>query len=106
MKKLKIGKAFAQTPGFLRCQEWRKLRMRALKRDKGRCQCCGASAHDGVRLHVDHIKPRQVRPDLALALNNLQTLCEDCNVGKGAWDDTDWREYSIGSIGATLRLIK
>ena len=28
---------------------------------------------------------------LELQLTNLQMLCADCNVGKGAWDETDWR---------------
>lgn len=24
-------------------------------------------------------------------VSNLQVLCADCNLGKGAWDATDWR---------------
>ncbi len=46
----------------------------------------------GIPLHVDHIKPRSKYPDLALDINNLQILCESCNLGKGAWDETDFRE--------------
>ena len=57
--------------------------------------CCGKSAEDGVILNVDHIIARKKRPDLALTLSNLQILCSDCNVGKGSWDDTDWREPSL-----------
>jgi 5-methylcytosine-specific restriction endonuclease McrA len=40
---------------------------------------------------VDHIVPRSKRPDLALDISNLQTLCGRCNRGKGSWDQTDWR---------------
>ena len=76
---------------FLESYEWRKTRMQVLKRDGARCGCCGATPADGVRMHVDHIKPRKLYPELALDLNNLQVLCEVCNHGKGNWDHTDWR---------------
>jgi 5-methylcytosine-specific restriction endonuclease McrA len=58
----------------------------------GRCQCCGARPTFDNPLHVDHIKPRRYFPELELNINNLQVLCHDCNVGKGAWDTTDWRK--------------
>lgn len=76
---------------FYSSREWRELRYLALKNTEGRCQCCGACSSDGVRIHVDHVQPRYTRPDLSLSLDNLQVLCEDCNFGKGAWDNTDWR---------------
>jgi HNH endonuclease len=70
---------------------WEELRYRALKLHGTRCQCCGATPGDGRALHVDHIKPRSRFPELEWTLSNLQILCEDCNLGKGAWDQTDWR---------------
>lgn len=70
---------------------WRELRYRALKLHGGACQCCGARASVRRPLHVDHIKPRSRFPELELVLSNLQVLCEDCNLGKGARDQTDWR---------------
>ena len=76
---------------FYDSREWKELRYLALRNTEGRCECCGGSAKDGIHLHVDHIQPRAARPDLSLALDNLQVLCSDCNIGKGAWDDTDWR---------------
>lgn len=79
------------TDAFLESYEWRRVRMEALKRDGARCQCCGATPQDGLRMHVDHIKPRKMFPTLALDLDNLQVLCEICNHGKGNWDTTDWR---------------
>jgi 5-methylcytosine-specific restriction endonuclease McrA len=78
---------------FYLSRVWRSLRYLALKNAGGCCQCCGASASDGVQLHVDHIKPRSLFPKLELDLSNLQVLCADCNIGKGAWDSTDWREH-------------
>jgi 5-methylcytosine-specific restriction endonuclease McrA len=76
---------------FYLCREWRQLRYLAIKNCEGKCQCCGASAKDGVRIHVDHILPRSKYRHLELCLDNLQVLCDDCNIGKGAWDQTDWR---------------
>ncbi len=79
---------------FLASYEWRALRMRVLKKHGARCQCCGATPWDGVRMHVDHIKPRRHFPELALQEDNRQVLCEVCNHGKGNWDETDWRTGS------------
>lgn len=79
---------------FLMSFEWRQLRMKVLVKYSAVCQCCGASRKDGVVIHVDHIKPRRKHPELALTEANLQVLCEVCNHGKGAWDETDWRDDS------------
>jgi HNH endonuclease len=76
---------------FYESREWREVRYEALKRDGAKCRCCGATAVEGKKLHVDHIKPRARSPELELDINNLQILCEDCNLGKGVRDQTDWR---------------
>lgn len=84
--------------GALPKEEWRKLRYRALLAANGRCQCCGATAESsGAPLHVDHIKPKSLFPELALEFSNLQVLCKDCNFGKHQWDQTDWRWPPSGS---------
>ena len=56
------------------------LRMTILRRDNYRCRMCGASAADGATLHVDHIIP--VSRDGRTVAENLQALCEPCNLGK------------------------
>ncbi len=76
---------------FLRSFEWRRLRMDVLQRRGARCECCGRTAKDGVRINVDHIKPRKRYPHLALTPSNLQVLCDDCNHGKGNKYETDFR---------------
>lgn len=57
-----------------------KLRYDIMKRDKFRCQLCGRSADDGIKLHVDHIIP--VSKGGKTIPHNLRTLCEQCNLGK------------------------
>jgi 5-methylcytosine-specific restriction endonuclease McrA len=60
------------------------LRYQILKRDNYTCQACGRSpkTETGVKLHIDHIIPvskgGKTEPD------NLQTLCDLCNLGKAA----------------------
>lgn len=82
--------------GFYVSDAWRALRYRALRQAGGCCQCCGCRGSRISPLHVDHIKPRSRFPELELELSNLQVLCEDCNLGKGAWDQTDWRPGTAG----------
>lgn len=59
----------------------RAMRYDVLRRDGFRCVKCGRGREDGVKLHVDHIKP--VSRGGKSVMSNLQTLCEDCNCGKG-----------------------
>ena len=70
---------------------WRAVRYKALKAGNGKCCLCGMSPKDGVRLHVDHIKPKSLFPHIMYDVNNLQVLCEDCNMGKSNYDDFDYR---------------
>ena len=51
---------------------------------------------------MDHIKPVSKFPKLRLAESNLQVLCEDCNMGKSAWDETDWRKSCDLSVKSRL----
>lgn len=58
------------------------LRLKVLDKDNFRCVFCGRSpATDiGVQLHIDHIVPFS-KGGKSL-LENLQTLCLECNLGK------------------------
>jgi 5-methylcytosine-specific restriction endonuclease McrA len=59
------------------------LRARVLARDRHTCVKCGASpsARKGTILHVDHVIP--FSRGGKCVFDNLQTLCEACNLGKG-----------------------
>lgn len=77
---------------YKRTEEYRRKTERArvsqsvrydiLKRDNFRCRLCGRSAKDGIELEVDHIIP--ISKGGTSDLKNLQTLCRDCNRGKGS----------------------
>lgn len=69
-----------------RAPGWR-LRFKTLQRDQFQCVSCGASPakEAGVDLHVDHIKPWSKGGETEI--NNLQTLCRQCNLGKGNLED-------------------
>lgn len=59
------------------------LRYKVLVRDRFRCVRCGSSPATKLSccLHVDHMLPWSKGGKTVL--ENLQTLCEDCNLGKG-----------------------
>jgi hypothetical protein len=63
-----------------------RMRFKVLQRDRFTCQHCGKSpAKDiGVELHVDHIVPWSRGGETTM--ENLQTLCSACNLGKGNLD--------------------
>jgi hypothetical protein len=86
--------AWLPADAFYRSHRWRRLRIDVLEGNRERygevrCECCLTGATE--RWHVDHICPRSTHPELALEPSNLQVLCADCNVGKGARYLTDWR---------------
>lgn len=73
------------------------LRFRVLERDR-RCLACGITPESGARLHVDHIEPYSLGG--RTVESNLQTLCADCNVGKGNRSSADFRNAHPQEIRA------
>ena len=59
------------------------LRYKVLSRDRFKCVKCGVSPSTDIncKLHIDHIVP--FSKGGLTTLENLQTLCENCNLGKG-----------------------
>ena len=57
-----------------------RIRYEVLKRDGFRCVLCGRTVEDGVKLEVDHILP--ISKGGLTEMNNLRTLCDQCNGGK------------------------
>lgn len=78
--------------GFYESDAWRDLRFKILRKFGMACMACGRNRKThGVILHVDHIKPRSKYPQLELDPENLQVLCEDCNIGKSNHSEEDLR---------------
>jgi len=77
---------------FYLTREWKQERWAILDAAQGKCRMCGRGAKDNVVLHVDHIQPRSKFPTLELSPTNLQVLCADCNLGKGA----SYQETNLG----------
>jgi hypothetical protein len=70
------GKTRTASPG---------LRYRVFARDGFRCVICGRNVkEDKVKLQADYIIPYSAGG--RTVLDNMQTLCRDCNVGK-------WKRY-------------
>ncbi len=67
---------------FYKTPVWRAARYNTLTVQGNRCCLCGAGPKTKP-LHVDHIKPRFLFPDLCLDPTNLQVLCEECHIAKG-----------------------
>ena len=82
---LPVLKVNTQT-NFYRTKAWRELRLSILLESDCSCKICGITSERGAVLHVDHIKPRSLYPELALDKSNLQVLCEDCNIAKSNSD--------------------
>ena len=59
------------------------MRYAVLSRDRFRCIKCGLSPATSLdcKLHVDHITP--FSKEGKTTIENLQTTCESCNLGKG-----------------------
>ena len=89
---------------FYDSREWRELRFKVLVHYGRKCMLCNATNKE---LHVDHIKPVSIFPQLQLDINNLQVLCVDCNLGKSNNFFTDLRPKAKSSeINNNKKIVK
>jgi len=72
---------------FYLSDAWIDLRWRVIEAYGYNCMKCG-SKHN---IHVDHIKPRSIYPNLELDFNNMQILCKGCNFKKSNKNCVDYR---------------
>ena len=74
-----------ETLPFYATAAWHRVRAAAINRDGGMCQACMRKFRDGIiqrprRAEMVHHKiPVKERPELALDLDNLVSLCNRCH---------------------------
>nr|WP_259544984.1 HNH endonuclease signature motif containing protein [Heyndrickxia oleronia] len=64
---------------FYQSREWRELRLVALERDNYECQSCKRRGKYSKAQNVHHIKEVKEYPELALELDNLESICIRCH---------------------------
>lgn len=83
--KQRYNRAPKESQPFYHSAKWKRLRKAALYRDRGLCQDCMARFDAGTGFKprradtVHHLLTLEERPDLALDLNNLLSLCAICH---------------------------
>lgn len=78
------GTKRTKTDPFYQSDDWKGLRRLALARAGYCCEWCGASVREKFSGRVDHIQTRAEAPQLALVLENLRVLCNDCDAKRHA----------------------
>ncbi|HLC87964.1 MAG TPA: HNH endonuclease [Patescibacteria group bacterium] len=79
ISRTKLATTLDLKPFYERNRPSKRLRYQVFLRDGFKCRACGGTALETV-LEVDHIKP--VIGGGKNTLDNLQTLCLNCNRGK------------------------
>lgn len=80
---------------FYRTEEWLKLRKQVIDKYGKVCMKCGVDDKEGIVMHVDHIVPRSLDKTKELDFENLQVLCETCNIRKSNSESIDYRKFSM-----------
>lgn len=97
---------------FYHSVAWKRVRALAMQRDHGMCQDCMDRLRAGYGIKpnraqmVHHIIPLEERPDLALDLNNLRSLCNECHNRQHPEKGRDRRQAQAKDMPAGMRVIK
>ena len=83
------------TTNFYLSRAWRELRYKALKLHGGAVSAAASARHPATRFMSIISNHAASSPNSPCALDNLQVLCDDCNLGKSNKDQTDWRPVAV-----------
>ena len=91
-KLIKIKKGvYKYDPDFVKNRKLKdftqKQKEEIFKRDNYRCVICGRGRADGIEIHADHIKPRDLGGESTI--ENGQTLCAQHNFQKKNYKQTE-----------------
>lgn len=95
-----------QVNPFYRSRAWLRCRLLALQRDHYLCQPCYRGGKFTAANTVHHIEALEKRPDLALELSNLESICPSCHnkehpeKGRGEKVEEQQRKASILNVKA------
>lgn len=64
---------------FYNTKQWKMLRKQKKKIEHNECERCRAKGRHREGTEVHHKKYLRQHPELALDINNLELLCEDCH---------------------------
>ena len=81
---LERQKEIDETNVFYASAQWQLVRELVITEQGRICQECERPIGDDCDLTVDHIKPKNKFPELALDKSNLHILCRRCYSAKGA----------------------
>lgn len=89
---IKVSKGiYKYDPDFVRNRELENFteqqKKQILERDNYKCVICGKGVKDGVELHIDHIKPKNLGGKASI--ENGQTLCAQHNFQKKTLNQTE-----------------
>ena len=89
---IKIGKGvYKYDPSFVKHKTLEDFtpeqKKTILERDNFRCVICGRGELDGIELHIDHIKPKDLGGQATI--ENGQTLCAQHNYKKKNYKQTE-----------------
>lgn len=93
----RMSAEFIASDRFLSTSTWRRFRYEALLRYGRKCRLCGRRPEHNVVLNVSHIVSRRAAPWKALDIENVQILCDECNIGMRN-DDADFRYVSKNAV--------
>lgn len=80
----RAGPKSGSSSPFYKSKEWQAVRARVLRRDGYRCVVCQADLRPKGMSRVDHILSIRSRPELALVMTNLRSLCPSCDNSRHA----------------------
>lgn len=64
---------------FYKSKEWKVIRKQALERDHYECQSCKQKGKYSKAQNVHHKKEVKTHPELALDLDNVESICIPCH---------------------------
>ena len=103
---------YKESDPFYHRKAWKRVRLEALRRDHWMCRDCMDRFEAGYGIKpnratmVHHVIPLEERPDLALDLDNLRSLCDECHNRRHPEKGGRSKKPEEKPAGARMRVIR